>query len=137
MDLTVRATAQIQQETSKGSLVRTWWTSGADVEQQQQAQVGQLRDRQSELVSCETTAMAQQMQNQIQCALHQQQQARISDLEAERAATAQQVEVQVQTALIEHQHQQQTQVAQLVEEQMHLCTEQLLTKKRQVDRRKS
>ena len=84
-----------------------------DLEQQQQAQISQLE-----------AAMAQQTQNQIQCALHQQQQARISDLEAERAVTAQRVEAQVQTALIEHQHQQQTQIAQLVQEQMHLYTEQ-------------
>ena len=79
-----------------------------ELEQQQQAQISQLE-----------AAMAQQTQNQIQCALHQQQQARISDLEAERAVTAQRVEAQVQTALIEHQHQQQTQIAQLVQEQMH------------------
>jgi chromosome segregation ATPase len=45
-------------------------------------------------------------------------------LEAERAVTAQRVEAQVQTAPTEHQHQQQTQIAQLVQEQMHLYTEQ-------------
>ena len=88
-----------------------------DREQRQQAQISRLE-----------AAMAQQTQNQIQCAQHQQQQARISDLEAERAITAQQVEVHVQTALIEHPHQQQTQVAQLVQEQMHLYTEQHQTK---------
>ena len=54
--------------------------------------------------------MAQQTQDQIQCALSQQQQARISELEAERAATAQQVEAQVQSALSKHQYQQKTHI---------------------------
>ena len=52
----------------------------------------------------------EQTQDQIQCALNQQQQVRISELEAERAATAQQIEARVQSALSKHQYQQQTQM---------------------------
>ena len=45
-------------------------------------------------------------------------------MEAERVVTTQRVEAQVQTALIEHQHQQQTQISQLVQEQILMHTEQ-------------
>ena len=47
--------------------------------------------------------------------------------QAKRAATAQQVEAQVQSALSKHQYQQQTQIAQLVQEQIQLHTEQRQT----------
>ena len=71
--------------------------------------------------------MTQHTHDQIQCALNQQQQARIGEVEAERAATPQQVNSQVQGALSKHQYQQPTQIAQLVQEQMQLHTEQRQT----------
>ena len=93
----------------------------AQLEQQRQAPISQLE--------AASAAMAQQTRDQIQpeCALNQQQQARISELEAERAATAQQIEAQVQSALSKRQYQQQTQIAQLVQEQMQLHSEQRQT----------
>jgi hypothetical protein len=76
-------------------------------------------------------AIAQQTQDQVECALNQQQQARICELEAERAVTAQRVEAQIQSALSKQQHQQQKPIVQLVQKQIQLHTEQRQTVERE------